>query len=260
MPIDFPSPPLTVGQQYQYNGTTWQWNGSAWIVVGTYPPVGGYVTTFNGLTGAVTGVNSMGGATGTVSMSANGIDWSGLTSGFDIIPSNWGNISAPIATSPTANDAYFVPISISRRCKVKSIATQNGATASGNSGNIYLGIYSSTLYGYPNQRLYISPSTTLTTGNFAVIRISNVDTILDPGLYWLAIVYSAASIPVAGLSRLGVKFKWNTPTSSSPVAQASVDGLRSPQGSFTLLSGITGPFTNVIGTDNPALFYTAEGI
>jgi len=56
MPIDFPSPPLTVGQQYQYNGTTWQWNGSAWIVVGTYPPVGGYVTTFNGLTGAVTGV------------------------------------------------------------------------------------------------------------------------------------------------------------------------------------------------------------
>jgi hypothetical protein len=58
MPIDFPNPPLTVGQQYPYDGTTWQWNGYAWIVVGTYPSIGDYVTTFNGLTGAVTGVTT----------------------------------------------------------------------------------------------------------------------------------------------------------------------------------------------------------
>jgi hypothetical protein len=91
MPIDFPNPPLTIGQQYQFNGTTWQWNGAAWIVVGTYPPIGGYVTTFNGLTGPVTGVtvggtnvftalnsfnagiSAAGGATFATDISVNGI-------------------------------------------------------------------------------------------------------------------------------------------------------------------------------------------
>jgi hypothetical protein len=112
MPINFPDPPLTVGQLYSFNGTTWQWNGYSWIVYssgtsgntggtgpqgntgatgatgnngtngtigntggtgpqgiqgntgntgGTGPqgntgPVGDYVISFNGLTGAVTGV------------------------------------------------------------------------------------------------------------------------------------------------------------------------------------------------------------
>ena len=81
MPIDFPNPPLTVGQQYPYNGTTWQWNGSAWIVVGTYPPIGGYVTTYNGLTGAVQGVSaavagsgiSLSGTTGAVTFTNSGV-------------------------------------------------------------------------------------------------------------------------------------------------------------------------------------------
>jgi hypothetical protein len=81
MPIDFPNPPLTVGQQYPYDGTTWQWNGYAWIVVGTYPPIGGYVTTYNGLTGAVQGVSaaiagsgiSLSGATGAVTFSNSGV-------------------------------------------------------------------------------------------------------------------------------------------------------------------------------------------
>jgi hypothetical protein len=486
MAIDFPNPPLTIGQQYPYNGTTWQWNGAAWVVVGTYPPIGGYVTTFNGLTGGVTGVTvggtnaftslnsfnagisasgisvggsivfqnqefirnttngrmdfmpapagsthygmymdftswsygvklgtirasdsalnagnflwesplsinpavalnlgsdgqyniirtatgnqtaqfvvncttgqnsgafaivdsagslnanrspgvthanpnlyvyrsgtarandfiriehdgtngrivsggttgillepgsgnvgvsggitgvsritfssgqtassvvtSVGGATGSISMSANSIDWSGLTSGFDILPAHWANISAPINTSPTANDAYFAPITITRRCQIKSIATQNGASSAGNTGNIIFGLYSSTLYGYPDQRLYSSSSTPLTTGNFGVLRVSNVDTILNPGLYWLAMIFSASAIPVAGLSRIGSRFKFISSTSSSPIAQASVDALRSPQGSFTLLSGLTGPFTNVVGADAPGIFYTAEGI
>jgi hypothetical protein len=92
MPIDFPNPPLTVGQLYSFNSTTWQWNGYSWIVYSTLEsgntgatgpqgntgatgPQGNtgntgtngntgatgeiptnYVISFNGLTGAVTGV------------------------------------------------------------------------------------------------------------------------------------------------------------------------------------------------------------
>lgn len=203
-------------------------------------------------------VTSVGGATGSISMSPD--TWAGLTSGFDLIPSHWSTISAPINSSPTQNDAYFAPITITSRCKIKSIATQNGASSAGNTGNIIFGIYNSTLYGYPNQRLYSSSSTPLTTGNFGVLRVSGVDTILNPGLYWLAMIFSASAIPVAGLSRIGTRFKVITSTSSSPIGQSAVDALRSPQGSFTLLTGITGPFTNVVGADAPGIFYTAEGI
>lgn len=204
-------------------------------------------------------VTKSGGATGNVELPR--IEWCGLTSGYDIIPTNWANMSAPISTSPTANDAYFVPISISKKCRIKSIGTQNGASSSGNTGNLYFGIYTSNTYGYPDQRLYISPSTALTTGNFGVLRVSNVDTIVDPGFYWLAVVYSASSIPTSGLGRLGARMKWMTAISGqSPIGQGSTDGLRAAQGSFTLLTSQTGPFTDVNGPANPCVFYTAEGI
>jgi hypothetical protein len=76
MPIDFPNPPLTIGQQYPYDGTTWQWNGYAWIVVGTYPPIGGYVTTVNGFTGGITFAASTGitftASAGTITLSTTG--------------------------------------------------------------------------------------------------------------------------------------------------------------------------------------------
>lgn len=67
MPIDFPNSP-SINQQYSYNGTVWQWNGSAWIVVGTNAGIGNYVTTFNGLTGAVSGLTtgSVGGTYGSI--------------------------------------------------------------------------------------------------------------------------------------------------------------------------------------------------
>lgn len=53
--IDFPNSP-TVGQIYTYNNISWQWNGSAWIVASPSASIG-YVQTFNGLTGAVTGTS-----------------------------------------------------------------------------------------------------------------------------------------------------------------------------------------------------------
>ena len=76
MAIDFPNPPLTIGQQYPFNGTTWQWNGYSWIVVGTYPPIGGYVTTVNGFTGGITFAASTGitftASAGTITLSTTG--------------------------------------------------------------------------------------------------------------------------------------------------------------------------------------------
>ena len=186
------------------------------------------------------------------------IEWAGLTSSYDIIPSNWGTISSPINSSPTQNDAYFAPIFITRRVRIKTIATQTGGTSSGNSGNILLGLYNSDSYGYPKDRLYTSGSIALSTSNFAVQRATSVDTIVDPGQYWLAIVFSAASIPTSGLGRLGTRMKTITPTSSSPIGQAGVDGLRKAQGSFTLATTQSGTFTAVVGSNNPALFYSAE--
>jgi hypothetical protein len=186
------------------------------------------------------------------------IEWAGLTSSFDIIPSSWASLSAPINTSPTQNDAYFAPIFITRRVRIKTIGTQTGTNGASNSGNFLLGLYDSDSYGYPKDRLYSSNSIALTTSSFSVQRATSVDTIVNPGQYWLAIVYSAASIPTSGLGRLGTRIKVITPTSSSPIGQASVDGLRKAQGSFTLATSQSGAFTAVEGSDNPAIFYTAE--
>jgi hypothetical protein len=56
--IDFPNSP-TLNQIYTFNGLTWQWNGSAWISIGASSTSGitNYVSTFNGLTGDVTGTS-----------------------------------------------------------------------------------------------------------------------------------------------------------------------------------------------------------
>jgi phage-related protein len=59
MPLDFPTSP-TLNQIYTSSGYSWQWNGSAWNVYssGTSGISGPYVITFNGLTGAVSGVTT----------------------------------------------------------------------------------------------------------------------------------------------------------------------------------------------------------
>lgn len=75
MAIDFPTSPA-LNEIYTYGGRSWQWNGIAWDIYstgtagatgatgpqgntgiqGNTGPVGDYVSTFNGSTGAVTGV------------------------------------------------------------------------------------------------------------------------------------------------------------------------------------------------------------
>jgi hypothetical protein len=187
------------------------------------------------------------------------LEWGGLTTSYDLIPTNWASLSATMNTSPTQNSAYFAPIFVSRRIRIRTMATQTGSNGSGNSGNILFGLYDSNTYGYPKDRLYISSSIGLSTGNFVVQRATGVDVILNPGQYWLAIIFSAASIPTVGLGRWGGRIK--TVTSSiteSPLSNAGVDGLRKDQGSFTLATTQSGSFTEVLGQDNPAIFYTAE--
>ena len=188
------------------------------------------------------------------------LEWCGLTSGFDIIPTGWQNVSAPISTSPTANDAYFAPIFISSRIRIVGIGHQTGTASSGNTGSFILGLYDSDNFGYPRNRLYASAQTALSTSNFASQRITGVNTTVNPGQYWLAITFSAAGLTTTGLGRLGTRMKFMTPTSGSPIGQASVDGLRRPQGGFTLAATQGTTFANVEGPDNPCIFYNGEFI
>lgn len=188
------------------------------------------------------------------------LEWCGLTSGFDIIPTGWANISSPISTSPTANDAYFAPIFISNRIRITAIGLQTGSASSGNTGSFIIGLYDSDDYGYPRNRLYGSAATTLSTSNYATQRITGVNTTVNPGQYWLAITFSAAGLTTTGLGRLGARMKWTTPTSSTPIAQASIDGLQRPQGGFTLAATQGTTFANVEGPANPCIFYNGEFI
>ena len=190
----------------------------------------------------------------------NDVQSYGYTSGYDIIPTNWQSISANISSSPNVNSLYLAPINISKKSIIKSVATQRGTDTTGNTGNIYLALYDSNLYGLPNRLVYSSPSTALGTGNFGVNRISNVNYTANPGAYWLGIIFSAAGL-LNGLARYGgTSTKLVTPSSSSPVAQSTVTGLTAATSGFTLPTSLNNvSLTNVIGNNFPAVFFTAEG-
>ena len=67
MGIDFPNSPSS-GDTYTYEGETYRYNGVAFVKVRER------VTTFNGVTGAIVGVNSVNGETGDVTLSVGGSD------------------------------------------------------------------------------------------------------------------------------------------------------------------------------------------
>ena len=74
MPINFPNGPAT-NDTYSYDTKSWIWSGSYWKSLGTT----NYVSSFNGLTGAVTGA-SLGANTFTALNTFNaGISASGST-------------------------------------------------------------------------------------------------------------------------------------------------------------------------------------
>ena len=190
----------------------------------------------------------------------NDVQSYGYTSGYDIIPTNWQSISANISSSPDVNSLYLAPINISKKSIIKSVATQRGTDTTGNTGNIYLALYDSNLYGLPNRLVYSSPSTALGTGNFGVNRISNVNYTANPGAYWLGIIFSAAGL-LSGLARFGGSWsKIVTATSSSPVAQNGIAGLTAATSGFTLPTSLNNvSLTNILGSAFPAIFFTAEG-
>jgi len=75
----FPNSP-SPGDQVVFNETTFEWDGSRWVALGSISvgpdgatgPVGDYVESFNGATGAVEGVSSVNGQTGDVTVSGGG--------------------------------------------------------------------------------------------------------------------------------------------------------------------------------------------
>ena len=81
MALDFPPSPA-LDQIYTFGGRSWQWNGSAWNVYSssTSGISGPYVITFNGLTGAVTGVTTgLANTFGPIQSFSSGISVSGAT-------------------------------------------------------------------------------------------------------------------------------------------------------------------------------------
>ena len=81
MPFNFPPSPA-LNEIYPYGSRSWQWNGSAWNVYssGTAGISGPYVITFNGLTGAVTGVTTgLANTFGPLQSFTGGISVSGAT-------------------------------------------------------------------------------------------------------------------------------------------------------------------------------------
>lgn len=81
------------------------------------------------------------------------------------------------AAWPAANRAYYIPVSIFSVVTIVKMFVINGGTAS---GNIDVGIYDS-----GGARL-VSSGTTAQTGTAVVQEFNITDTILRPGLYYLA--------------------------------------------------------------------------
>ena len=87
MGIDFPNSP-SAGDTYTYEGETYRYNGVAFVKVRDR------VTTFNGATGAIIGVSSVNGLTGSVTLKPSGFEFEIISTTLsdlnDTIPSSGG--------------------------------------------------------------------------------------------------------------------------------------------------------------------------
>lgn len=94
-------------------------------------------------------------------------------------PFNAMGLGASSATNPTANKAFFIPFSVSKSLTVVKLSVQNGATAS---GNLDMGIYDA-----GGSRL-VSMGSIIQSGTSTIQEVNIADTVLAPGLYYLACV------------------------------------------------------------------------
>ena len=181
MPLNFPTSP-SVNQQYTFGGRTWIWNGSAWDSYN--PGITGYVSTFNGLTGNVSGVSSFNGLTGAVTgvttstantftalqTFSNGLVATGATlSGTVAIT----GLSTPSANSDAANKGYVdnvASVGVHYHTSVVLASTDSETFASGVTySNGTLGVGATLTKTTPFSRLNID-STNGVTGDRILIR------------------------------------------------------------------------------------------
>lgn len=86
--------------------------------------------------------------------------------------------SVAVSNWPTANRAMFYPVSISSHITIVKMFVTNGGTVS---GNIDVGIYDR-----DGVRL-VSSGSTAQSGTSAIQEFNVTDTVLSPGLYYLAV-------------------------------------------------------------------------
>lgn len=127
------------------------------------------------------------------------------------------------STWPTANKAYFIPFSVFAPITIVKMFVINGGTAS---GNIDVGIYDR-----GGSRL-VSSGSTAQSGTSAVQEFNITDTLLLPGLYYLACAMDNTT---------GTLDLWNPAT-----ALARVMGVVEQTSAFALPSSAT--FASLSGT------------
>lgn len=112
-------------------------------------------------------------------------------------------LAAPVSTTwPSNNQAVFVPFVIYNPFLVLKMATLNGTTAN---SNIDIGIYDD------QKNRLVSMGSTAQAGTSAVQSFDITDTTLEPGVYYMALNFSATTgtifawAPAVGLcSAMGV--------------------------------------------------------
>lgn len=107
------------------------------------------------------------------------------------------------AAWPSANLAIFVPFLVHTQIIAVKMFTSNGATAS---GNIDIGIYDS------GQNRLVSMGSTAQSGTSAIQTFDIADTLLEPGVYYMALsqsgttgtFLSSAQIPLPDIRSFGI--------------------------------------------------------
>jgi len=111
MPLNFPTSPA-VNEQYTFAGRTWVWNGSAWDSYN--PGITAYVSSLNGLTGAVTGVTAVNSGTGiSITGTTNPIVTNTGVQSFNGLTGAVTGVTTSVANTFTALQTFTAGISAS---------------------------------------------------------------------------------------------------------------------------------------------------
>jgi hypothetical protein len=134
-----------------------------------------------------------------------------------------------LGTYPSANAAFYMPVSVHGKITVVKMFIENGATAS---GTVDVGIYDA-----GGARL-VSSGSTAQTGTAAIQEFDITDTTLSPGLYYLAIAMDNTT---------GTLLRWST---SSALTKCM--GIVGQASAFPLPSSAT--FAAVPSSNFPSVF------